>query len=409
MASVSALTTPPGGKRLSALSAALDAGGKGYPTPLEQSLRKYDTNNDHDNNDGVYNSEEVRRMVEDLDAQKKEADMLKKVISVVIFMFVVLCGIMLAVVLAGNESEMSKESHVKMAAATQRAQEDARIMDPHGKGAVDVDTFRHERVIRGLFKQAEFVRLWGKPGYLRSLLGNATVRVEVYSKSVSETAIRMAFWERGTRPMRFGDFLDELASPGPEERVYMANCDVGGIDSVWLDGGGCMSAHYARSLGELPAILPEVASVPEVSKQRVLATSLFIGNGSATQYHYDDGYAALIVQVVGEKRFVLVPAHATEEVGQLQGKKLCRFADSNSSQPPAGPGQGALAPKSSAEYQLSPGDALFVPPFWWHAVYANPLPPGPPGITLTFFFKPAHSLVQYAKPHRLQQLCSFLG
>lgn len=59
----------------------------------------------------ISDSEEVRRIVEDLDAQKKESGMLKKAVGVVIFMFVVLCGVMLAVVLAGNE--MSKESKVK--------------------------------------------------------------------------------------------------------------------------------------------------------------------------------------------------------------------------------------------------------------------------------------------------------
>ena len=47
-----------------------------------------------------------------------------------------------------SESEMSKESHVKMAAATQRAQEDARIMDPKGKGAVDVESEYMDELVK---------------------------------------------------------------------------------------------------------------------------------------------------------------------------------------------------------------------------------------------------------------------
>ena len=265
---------------------------------------------------------------------------------------------------------------------------------------------RYARVIRGLFKDTPFAQLLRRESYLRDKLGNATVRVEFYKQRAADAGVHMAFREREQRKISFGDFLDKLALPQTQERVYIADCDVGGRAPLWLSDGGCISARDAAALGDLPSVLPHIAGLPEVSNQPVEASTLFIGNGSTTQYHNDGRYAALIVQVVGVKQFVLVPSHATEEVGQFKGPSpFCRFADSNSSHPPLGPAQGALSPPSSAQYYLSPGDAIFVPPYWWHAVYGNELPPGPPGITLTFFFLPHPNLVPYAKPHRLQKGC----
>eukprot|EP00947_MAST-08B_sp_MAST-8B-sp1_P006308 g6308.t1 len=99
-------------RRLSRLSMVLDQGNKGYLTPLEQTLRKYDKNND-----GCYGVDEVRHIVEDLDVARdkqqraeEQSRFLKMGIGFLGLLVVILSIAVLGVTFAANE--MSKENHV---------------------------------------------------------------------------------------------------------------------------------------------------------------------------------------------------------------------------------------------------------------------------------------------------------
>lgn len=84
----------------------LYAGEDGVLDPLEAMMLKYDRDRS-----GNFSCAEVKAIVNDLKSQQERAQYLKKIILGGFAVFIVFCGVMIALVMAANEA--SKESHVE--------------------------------------------------------------------------------------------------------------------------------------------------------------------------------------------------------------------------------------------------------------------------------------------------------
>lgn len=117
---------------------------------------------------------------------------------------------------------------------------------------------------------------------------------------------------------------------------------------------------------------------------------LFVGNWSTTMYHYDGTNDALIVQVNGAKLVVAAPPSATAAIGVDPDDGACRFGTGTEiGRGSAWSPEFAMAAPGARLYELRPGDALFMPRFWWHAVYGEPVPAGgAPSLTVSYFYAP---------------------
>eukprot|EP00931_Biecheleriopsis_adriatica_P025182 TRINITY_DN15534_c4_g1_i1.p1 TRINITY_DN15534_c4_g1~~TRINITY_DN15534_c4_g1_i1.p1 ORF type:complete len:301 (+),score=51.61 TRINITY_DN15534_c4_g1_i1:1-903(+) len=264
-----------------------------------------------------------------------------------------------------------------------------------------------EYVRRGMLKDSKFVMECRNESYLLGLLGHATVRVEEYD-STCDGDIEMNHFNRSQVLVNFNDFVDRLSGETEEclshtaRRVqYLADCDVAGRAAVWLEDGGCMYADDAALLLDMPTTLPNVGFLTD--GQPPGAISLFIGNGSVSQYHYDEDAHVVVLQVHGKKRFILAPPTSTPEIQYFKPYPMCKFGNAGSSRAPDRWRKRALSVANSMEYVLEPGDLLFIPAFVWHAVYAERIAPGPPGVSMTFFFSNANTFP--LEPHNLQIEC----
>jgi len=120
----------------------------------------------------------------------------------------------------------------------------------------------------------------------------------------------------------------------------------------------------------LPALLPTVP-VPMLDMERATLVSLWLGNRTRTAAHWDLPQNLACV-VAGRRRFTLFP---TEQIANLyvgpldftlagQPISLVDLDDPDFDTHPRFPE--ALDASQTAE--LGPGDALYIPSLWWHAV-----------------------------------------
>ena len=135
-------------------------------------------------------------------------------------------------------------------------------------------------------------------------------------------------------------------------------------------------APYAMYAGALPAArhLPTFRAthpMPLLDETREMLVSLWLGNRTKTAAHFDfpDNLACV---VGGRRRFVLFP---TEQVGNLyvgpidftlagQPSSLVDVEDPDLERFP----RYAEAARAGLVAELGPGDALYIPSLWWHAV-----------------------------------------
>jgi hypothetical protein len=117
----------------------------------------------------------------------------------------------------------------------------------------------------------------------------------------------------------------------------------------------------AALTGPLAPMLDDIA-MPEgwISPVRPLPdTSLWMGPAGAITRLHHDGYSVLACQVVGRKQWYLVPP--------LERGLLDRVRDAHSTlDPETQPLDDVLVKR----FVLEAGEALFVPPGWWHHVRA---------------------------------------
>lgn len=136
------------------------------------------------------------------------------------------------------------------------------------------------------------------------------------------------------------------------------------------DRQGASRADWTLDLlGELPELVPELP--PPHVHRGAIEYPLFIGRDTSTPGHYHAYQHALICQVHGRKRVILYPPEDSpflyplpvlRETRHIQSSEVDFSAPDLARFP-------KLASTHPREAILEPGDALFIPVHFWHAVY----------------------------------------
>lgn len=135
---------------------------------------------------------------------------------------------------------------------------------------------------------------------------------------------------------------------------------------VSLLRGGRRCGLKQQQLTRTPTLSAEL-DIPRAIAPPYRAVNLWIGNGTRSPLHFDRA-ENLFVQVHGEKRFILEPPSSPARLYMRQGD-LTHFSLVDPLAPDAGrfpdyhPGQQQVA-------LMAAGDALYIPPGWFHDVTA---------------------------------------
>jgi hypothetical protein len=209
-------------------------------------------------------------------------------------------------------------------------------------------------VIRGVARHWPACQLWQSPAHLLERVGNP--RVSVATGPVVEYPWAMARnpllaikqQQQRQMPMAFEHFLTTTAYPFLMMR------------HVALDS--------STPLGPLGVDVGDVKFLPDAPPPRSFPRKrALLYRNSYTDWHYHEIDETLMCQVVGTKEVLLAPPDAqsfatlneiANDVGYVYDVDVARF-----------PGWRNLR---SYRAVVRPGDGLYLPTFWWHAVEATP-------------------------------------
>jgi hypothetical protein len=129
-----------------------------------------------------------------------------------------------------------------------------------------------------------------------------------------------------------------------------------------------LTPHLSIDLrSELPELLPDVPA-PKILRSKTLATWLTVGRDTFSDAHYHTGTHALVAQIYGKKRALLY----RPEDSRLLYPYPVYHHHFNTSRVDVVTPDFAKFPKFRAaralEAVLEPGDALFIPVHYWHAI-----------------------------------------
>lgn len=137
--------------------------------------------------------------------------------------------------------------------------------------------------------------------------------------------------------------------------------------STTVSSSGTTFCRKSMLLSKVPSV-----SDPTVGQQHhVTCTCTGLGSpGATTQLHYDTYGCNLVAQHVGCKKWILFPPNSDPE---RMGSTRIPFEESTVYSTidvfdPAQVTYQRLPWETALEVDLNPGDILFVPPRWWHAV-----------------------------------------
>jgi hypothetical protein len=228
-------------------------------------------------------------------------------------------------------------------------------------------------LIKGAVRDWPAAARWRSPDYLREKCGAGAIQVRTvpFIQGLGvERRLKELERRRRSREFRlFTDFLD-AATSGSEKPVW--------IGSYPLEGDGAL-APLAADVGRFGFLDP----VPRAWDKSTPTHRAFVFRGSYTDWHFHLDEEALMSQVVGTKETLLLPPDA-ETWSRLwpvvEAETYAYEIDTAKFPRVAG-----LVPY---RVRVEPGDALYIPLFWWHAVEA---PPGEFGITVSTNFRaPLH-------------------
>jgi Cupin-like domain len=205
-------------------------------------------------------------------------------------------------------------------------------------------------VVTGFLDRWRALSTWS-PKYIAERFGHVRAsvrrspdgifRIDADSASHAEVTISMA------------DYVDALASPAPTERLYLQQTSIAMV---------------------FPELLEDLELHPKFDRYLMRAAptmNLWFGAAdNVSPLHFDQA-RNLLCQVVGRKRIALfspddfenlyasppggaVPPHLSQV--NIEAPDLARFP--------------RLAHARRIDVTIEPGEALYIPAFWWHQVYS---------------------------------------
>ena len=215
--------------------------------------------------------------------------------------------------------------------------------------AIDGDTFYRDYYalgrpvkLTGLISDWPALTRWSLD-YFSDIAGDRVVEAQVMRDSAADYELAK---DQHRRPMRFSEFVDWLRRTESSNDIYLTAYNTG---------------QNAVALAPLWKDMRHIALLREMATHDGF---LWIGpKGTLTPWHHDLTNN-LLVQVVGEKRVQMAPPWAW---ARMRNSQHC-FSDWGMHELTAGPGDATRPPV--IETVIGPGEALFLPVGWWHAVEA---------------------------------------
>lgn len=226
--------------------------------------------------------------------------------------------------------------------------------------AISENDFRRDHVmrnrpcvLRGAISHWPACTAWRDPAYLKGRTENLEMPARrqplpqyIHAAHPSIRGVLTERYERSHEMMRFHDFLEQ-AHAEPNQLV---------LGSVLLE------PH--SKLGPLHEDLGDFPFLKALSGSRMYPPyRAFIYRHSYTDWHYHATDETFMTQVVGTKEVLLLPPDQATwdalwpvvcQTGQLYDVDVARF-----------PRFGQMVPMRVV---VRPGDALYIPAYWWHAV-----------------------------------------
>jgi len=184
--------------------------------------------------------------------------------------------------------------------------------------------------------------------------GDAVVRVREYPGGPT------GHYARRSRSMRLSEYVDYLRTPAAADgELYLANFPV----------------HEVPGLGDLLPFPDLVDARYRVRRRGLYPWAFWLGRDTVGPMHYHLGAEALATQLLGRKRFVLFPPSETRHL-YADLSLLDRDRRNTSRVPWVDPdvipsGFSGLAKAAQLEVILEPGEMLYIPTHWWHAVFGE--------------------------------------
>lgn len=207
-------------------------------------------------------------------------------------------------------------------------------------------------ILRKAASQWRAVSRWTRE-YLIQACGDEFV--EVMTNRDAASVPHQNTSDRLKQTVRFADFVNRVFTSGPSNDYYM------------VSRNGFFERHDTRTL------LSDVDSLPFVDTRAPGdGVRMWFGPaGTVTPLHYDDRNL-VFAQILGRKHFRLYSPFFSEFMRQRQ--RWYARVDPRDARPPAG-----VSSPREMRLSLDPGDVLFIPVGWWHAVNAVDV-----SISLTF-------------------------
>jgi len=256
----------------------------------------------------------------------------------------------------GREPDVKREdTHVKTGAFREMVSVSGSIMNV-GSNAPILKTLKanvkkgQPIVIRGAAVEWPAMKRWHDISYMGKKAGHQMIRARDFEGNTWK------FTGEGSKMIKMIPFMEFLSK-------NVSN------DVIAIAADTSLETHLTNLLKDVDFTPFHLNGI-----QKPVATSLFTARHTELHHHYEQDSVA--VSVTGAKTFILFPPSESEnvdkrkEVCKLRKKKNWSLGDCTSEDTKFMKSIKARA-KEYQEVRLQPGDALYIPAYWWHTVHAQ--------------------------------------